>query len=141
MTHAHVLNKWTWSSVKGAERMETPLRSSMIEIVAAEERPDPCATSHHWHDAGAPSVLHRPENNSWLWWLLSVRAAKIQGAFCACDFGSHCWRRLGCFCNSSACAFGNLSIVTVVMVRACFEFLTALTFRALRGNRIVSNTI
>ena len=33
-----------------------------------------------------------PENNSWLWWMLAVRAAQIQEAFCACDFGSHCPR-------------------------------------------------
>ena len=62
-----------------------------------------------------PSVLHRPENNAWLRWMLAVRAVKIQEAFCACNFGSHCWKRLGCFCNSCACAFGIISIVTVVM--------------------------
>ena len=41
-----------------------------------------------------------PENNSRLWWMLAVRAAQIQEAFCASDFGSHCWERLRCFCNS-----------------------------------------
>ena len=34
-----------------------------------------------------------PENNSWLWWMLTVR----------CDFGSHRRERLRCFCNSCGC--------------------------------------
>ena len=71
-----------------------------------------------------------PENNSWLWWMLAVRAAQIQEAFCACDFGSHCRERLRCFCNSCGCfcnscrcfckscsrALGILSTVIVVVV-------------------------
>ena len=63
-------------------------------------------------------------------WMLAARAAQIQEAFCACDFGSHCRKRLRCFCNScrSVCnscgcfckscprALGILSIVIVVVV-------------------------
>ena len=41
-------------------------------------RTDPCATSHQRHDAGASSVLHLPENNSWFWWMLAVRAATVE---------------------------------------------------------------
>ena len=33
--------------------------AATTKIVVAGEKPDPCATSHHRHDAGAPSILHR----------------------------------------------------------------------------------
>ena len=49
--------------------------------------------------------------------MLAVRAAQIQEAVCACDFGSHCWKRLRCFCNSWLRALGILSILIVVVVK------------------------
>ena len=64
-------------------RLKVP---ATTKIVPAGERPDPGASSHHRHDAGAPfGPAPCLKNNSWLWWVLAVRAA---GSSCSISVSS-----------------------------------------------------
>ena len=108
---------------KRATWMETPLRSSVLSFESCHCHQDRggwrSLTRAHHRIIGTMQAHLRsctvPENNSWLWWMLAVRAAQIQEAFCACDFGSHYRKRLRCFCNSFVRALVILCIVIVVM--------------------------
>ena len=62
------------SHLRSSKYLLLPPRSWRLErgLTRAQQR----------HDAGAPSVLHLPENNSWSWWVPAVRAAQIQKALC-----------------------------------------------------------
>ena len=91
---------------------ETPLRSSVPSLTVATTTK--IVVAHHRIIGTMQAHLRScivPENNSWLWWIFAVRAAKIQEAFCACDFGSHCRKRLRCFCNNCGCFCNSCPLV------------------------------